>query len=371
MRRRPLIVIADDLTGAAESAAIAHEHGLDAVVLTKMPRTPVDADVLVIDTDTRLARPAVAARRVRNIALRLKRLPHAGIFKKTDSVLRGPVLAELKACTAALGHKRALLVAGNPSLGRTIVEGRLLIAGLSVDQTAFADDPHHPLRSSVVLDLLGAGAGVIRLSSTVPLSRTGVIVGDHSTAADTRRWVARVDRHTLPAGGADFFRMWLQAKTTRALRQRPLAVLPTPALLLHGTSIAPTSGHIFQFRGLRPPAARPISTALERHAGAVVAASPRTLNNPKAPAAVAAGFTQLVRTLRADRAFHHLLIAGGATSATVLRALGWTRLQVSHTWGPGVVSLQPSAAPDCLVTLKPGSYLWPISLQRSLPRIFS
>lgn len=371
MPRHPLIVIADDLTGAAESAATAHEHGLRAVVLTKVPRTPVDADVLVFDTDTRLARPAVAALRVQRAALRLGRLPHNGIFKKTDSVLRGPVLAELQACTAALGLKRALLVAGNPSLGRTIRNGRLFIAGLPVDQTAFADDPHHPLHSSMVLDLLGPGRGVVQRFSTDALPRAGIIVGDHSSATDTRKWIDRIDRRTLPAGGADFLRAWLRARIARVRRRKHPVSQAKPALLLHGTSLAPTSDGVFLFNDRRPPAATRVAAALRRHDGAVVAASPLTLNDPKAPAAVAAGFSRLAHTLRAARTFRHLLITGGATAAVVLRQLGWTRLQVTHLWGPGVVSLQPSVAPDCIVTLKPGSYPWPASIRRSLPCLFS
>jgi uncharacterized protein YgbK (DUF1537 family) len=111
--------------------------------------------------------------------------------------------------------------------------------------------------------------------------------------------------------------------------------------------------------------------ALRHHGGAVVAASPLTLKDPKAPAAISAGFANLARTLQTARAFRHLLVTGGATSATVLHELGWTHLKVSRVWGPGVVSLQPAAAPDCLVTLKPGSYLWPSSIRRALPRVFS
>lgn len=371
MPRRPLIVIADDLTGAAEIAAIAHEHGLDAVVLTQAPRTPIVADVLVLDTDTRLARPAAAARRVRAAALRLRRLPHAGIFKKTDSVLRGPVLAELKACAAALGLKRALLVAGNPSLGRTILDGHLFIARLPVDQTAFAYDPHHPLRNSNVLDLLGRSPHVVHRCSTETLPPAGIIVGDHFSAAETRNWTRRLDARTLPAGGADFFRAWLQARIPRRRRRAHPAARPAPALLLHGTSTAPVPGHTLHFSGLRPPPAVRVAAALRHQGGVVVAATPLTLSDPKAPAAIAAGFTSLARTLHTVRAFRHLLVTGGATSATVLHELRWTRLHVTRVWGPGVVSLQPASAPDCLVTLKPGSYLWPLSIRRSLPRIFA
>ncbi len=61
MSHRPYIVIADDLTGAAEVAAIAHQSGLSAVVLTRLPRRPCAADVIVFDTDARLARAEVCA----------------------------------------------------------------------------------------------------------------------------------------------------------------------------------------------------------------------------------------------------------------------------------------------------------------------
>lgn len=257
MARRPLIVLADDLTGAAEVAAIAHEAGLVAVVITRIPRAPVDADVLVLDTDTRLATPSRAARRVRTCATCLRALPHAGVFKKTDSVLRGPVLAELSACAGAFGFRRSLLVAGNPSLGRTIRDGRCYIAGQPVDQTPFAYDPHHPARSADVLDLLHAAgrSDIVCRAPDAALPRRGVIVGEHRFAADTARWILAADKNTLPAGGADFFRDWLASR----LPPRPLpqnSDLPAgPVLLLHGSTATPAAEGALFFKGLRPPAA--------------------------------------------------------------------------------------------------------------------
>jgi uncharacterized protein YgbK (DUF1537 family) len=75
--------------------------------------------------------------------------------------------------------------------------------------------------------------------------------------------------------------------------------------------------------------------------------------------------------LHAAGAFRHLLIAGGATAAAVLRGLGWSRLKVVRVWGPGVVTLQPLAAPGFAVTLKPGSYPWPSGIRRSLHAVFA
>ncbi|WP_415907451.1 nucleotide-binding domain containing protein [Oleiharenicola sp. Vm1] len=80
-------------------------------------------------------------------------------------------------------------------------------------------------------------------------------------------------------------------------------------------------------------------------------------------------FSLLVRRLRPTRAFRHVLIAGGTTTALVLESLGWHRLEVVHVWGPGVVTLRPSEAPRFAITTKPGSYPWPVSLRRHFATI--
>lgn len=372
MPRRPLIVLADDLTGAAEVAAIAHDHGLRASVITRAPREPLDAQVLVFDTDTRLATPLVAARRVRAATTRLKKIPHRGFFKKTDSVLRGPVLAELAACMHALGKRRALLVAGNPSLGRVIRDGQFLIDGKPLDQTGFARDPHHPARSAAVLDLVQARhkRGVTSTSPDHPLPRLGVIAGDHRSTADTLKWARAVDHSTLPAGGADFFRAWLRLQSDSQRPPTARNLVLEPALLLHGTTLAPATSRLLRFNGLRAPSAVRVAAALRQRRAVAVAATSLTIGDPLAPPIVARNFGELARSLRDKGAFRHLLVAGGATAASVLHALGWNRLEVIRLWGPGVVSLRPVAAPDFLVTLKPGSYPWPESIRRALPAVF-
>jgi uncharacterized protein YgbK (DUF1537 family) len=372
MPSRPLIVLADDLTGAAEVAAIAHEAGLRAVVLTTVPPAPVDADVVVVDTDTRLARPAGAARRVQAWTRRLRAWPHAGVFKKTDSVLRGCVRAELKATAEALGCRRTLLVAGNPSLGRVIRGGLCYVDGRPIDRTTFARDPHHPRRSPAVANLLGTRAEAITAGCTpdASLPRTGLIVGDHRTVRDSTDWVRVLDAHTLPAGGADFFRAWLRAQRPPARRRITSAPLPGPTLLLHGTTATPAPSGALRFSGLRPPPPARVRLAIRLRDGAAVAASDLTRNDPRAPARIVAGFGKLAHTLLAAQGYRHLLIAGGATAAAVLHELGWTQLHVVRVWAPGVVSLQSLDA-GCLVTVKPGSYPWPAALRRAAAGAFS
>jgi uncharacterized protein YgbK (DUF1537 family) len=365
MPSRPLIVLADDLTGAAEVAAIAHQAGLRAVVLTRLPVGPVDAEVLVFDTDTRLSSPAQAARRVRTVLARLAKQASAGFFLKVDSVLRGPVTSQLEACAQSLGRRRTLLVPANPSLGRVIRDGRYFIGGIPLHDTEFSLDPHHPRTTSDVRKLLGAMTRaplVSRAPTARSLPRSGIVVGETGIAADVLHWADRLDSATLPAGGADFFRAWLLSMTgerRNALRY----TLPTGAsLLLHGTTAAPASAESLRFRGRQPPATATVAATLQRDGFAAITATTATLHDPGAPAAISRGFAVLAQRLHATSGFHHLLIAGGATASSVLQTLGWSSLKVARVWGPGVVTLQPVNDREFAVTLKPGSYPWPASL---------
>jgi uncharacterized protein YgbK (DUF1537 family) len=367
---RPHLVLADDLTGAAEIAAIAHDAGLRAVVLTHLPTVPVAADLLVFDTDTRLLAPEAAARKVRAWAKCLAHTPHRGFFLKVDSVLRGSVLAHATATARALGRHRTLLVPANPSLGRTIRAGRYAVKGVPLHETAFARDPHHPRTSDHVVELLGRvpRTPVVSLPpATDRLPNRGVAVGDTSTPADVRHWVDTLDSATLPAGGADFFRAWLTSQGPARQAKVRSPSIAGPALLLHGSAMATDGSRLLRFRGKKAPAAAAVAAALARH-GAVAVAPPSTrLTGRDAPAALARGFADLAWRLHTDRSFTHLLIAGGATAAAVLPMLGWTDLEVIRAWGPGAVTLRPVRDPAFAVTLKPGSYDWPATLRRALP----
>ena len=100
-----IVVIADDLSGAAELAGAALRHGLSAEVQTAF-FSGTDADVVCVDTDSRLLPPAEAALKVAAVARDIDTTRPAWIFTKCDSVLRGPVLAEAHAVAEAIGRQR-------------------------------------------------------------------------------------------------------------------------------------------------------------------------------------------------------------------------------------------------------------------------
>ncbi len=131
-----LLVVADDLTGALDTGAQFAAHGLRTLV-TWDGAPPADADVWVLDTESRDLPPQAAGQRIAELAARL--LPHVPrLYKKVDSTLRGNVAAELAALLAAGAGPRVLLAPAFPAQGRTTLHGRQWVAGTPLEKTGFA-----------------------------------------------------------------------------------------------------------------------------------------------------------------------------------------------------------------------------------------
>lgn len=382
MPRLPFLIIADDLTGAAEIAALGHARGLAAAVATEDKAVfPAGADLVVFDTDSRLDGPARAAQKISALARALAPRPRGLIYKKTDSVLRGPVRAELEALARGLGFPRILLVPANPALGRTVQNGRCAIAGAPLHQTAFARDPHHPATTDAVRDLLGDAGDfpVATLGPADPLPAAGLIVGDAATGADLAAWARRVTPELLPAGGAEFFAALLHARGLTPA-PHPGETNPEPPVLVISGTLSPAGANLrARARQARVPLVSLPANALADSAAAQRAidethahltAENRALVTFDGPVSGDAQFAASLRhalarlagELARRRAWRHLIVEGGATAAAIARALKWRDLRLTRAWAPGVASLRPRQSPACTLTLKPGSYAWPDAL---------
>lgn len=376
-------VLADDLTGACEIAGLAHKRGLDVSVALTAPREGARAELLVVNTETRLASNDTADRVVtqwlREPALRLRA---GGLFKKTDSVLRGCVAAELAAILRETGRGRALLVPANPGLGRTIRHGRYFVNGVSLDTTGFARDPHHPARTSSVVELV-RGETKIEVHSvdqTSGLADAGILVGDAETREDLETWARRLEPDVLAAGSGAFFDAVLSAhleptNSWETTTTQPES--PEPLLLISGTT-APAQRALLetaQRNGLPacalrvpfPGGANPVARQVHQYLKSVQRAYVFPTATHESSASVAAAIRTELAAI-AQRAVHedqvkHLVIEGGATAAAIADSLSWRSFRVVHEWSPGIVTMQPDGHPGLQVTLKPGSYPWPNALQ--------
>lgn len=132
-----IIVIADDLSGAADSGVAFTHQGYQAVVMWRDIQSTT-ADVMVLSTESRHISPTEAAIRVRDIGNSLSKLGMASLFyKKIDSTLRGHPAAELLALMDALAIKKALVAPAFPAQGRTTRHGLQYVNGIPLTHTSF------------------------------------------------------------------------------------------------------------------------------------------------------------------------------------------------------------------------------------------
>ena len=131
--RRRLVIVADDLTGAADAAAPFAARGAEVSIALRWP-PPDDVEVLVLVADSRWRAPAAAAGRVAELVAAGRAWGAERLFVKIDSTLRGNVLAEVTAALAAWAEGAPTVATpAFPAQGRTVREGVLHVHGVPQD----------------------------------------------------------------------------------------------------------------------------------------------------------------------------------------------------------------------------------------------
>jgi len=213
--KTPVLVIADDFTGANDAGSGLAQAGARVHVLfgTEAPLPDDAADVLVISTDSRAVRASQAAERVAQVVQHFAaELQQGWLFKKIDSTLRGNVGAETAAALHASGKRLALVAPAVPRLGRTTREGKVWVNQRLLTDTEFASDPKTPILSPRVLDQMQIDGTEIDLPTlrsdrldAVLAAAHGVVVVDAENEADLARLItaaARLAEKPLLVGAA-------------------------------------------------------------------------------------------------------------------------------------------------------------------------
>ena len=208
-----LLIVADDFTGALDTGVQLASCGAHTRVVTDPAFSfggASEAEVLVIDAETRHLPPAQAAAVVEKIVRQAvaQKVPY--IYKKTDSALRGNIGAELGALLRASGEQALPFLPAYPQIGRCTREGVHYIDGQPVAQSVFGIDPFEPVRHSRVADLIGAQCGVpvhcVGADAPAPAGQ-GIYVYDAACLEDLERagrTLAAAGRLHISAGCAGF-----------------------------------------------------------------------------------------------------------------------------------------------------------------------
>lgn len=150
-----LVIIADDFTGALDSGVQFSARGADVRVLADADFVAMpDADVLVINAESRHMTADCAYQTVHSIACRALAEGAEHIYKKTDSALRGNIGAELSAVMDAANETRLPFIPAFPKMNRMTRAGVHYISGVPVAESAFGADPFSPVRESEVKKLI-------------------------------------------------------------------------------------------------------------------------------------------------------------------------------------------------------------------------
>lgn len=150
-------VVADDLTGASDAGVQFTKRGARTVVwLTYERIAEIDADVVVVDTDSRHEAPEIAYARMAGLLRRLRPSRPRDILKKMDSTLRGNVGPEVRALLEAFPTAFAIVAPAYPKNGRTTRDGIVYVNDKPVDQTDFGRDLFSPVRDARIAAHLAA-----------------------------------------------------------------------------------------------------------------------------------------------------------------------------------------------------------------------
>ncbi|MEU3605787.1 four-carbon acid sugar kinase family protein [Streptomyces sp. NPDC035033] len=359
-------VLADDLTSAGDGAAPFRRAGRPARVL--LSGSPLaghgqEDGVLAVDLGSRLLDEAGAAARTREAA---RALSGAELLLKTvDSTLRGHVAAEIRAAREGSGRRAVVIAPAFPAEGRTTRHGVQYVRGVRVDESEFARDPAHPVRTADLARLLPEAVPVDpgrpeELTELLPDG--GLFVCSAATDADLDRIVAAAPDHRAV--------LWVGSPGLAAALARHHA---RPAADGEAAGELPPAVRPLVAVGSANPATRRQLALLAAEPGAVsaVAADPlravdtpvRILHTPHERRADPAELTRLLAAsvaALADRdPFDGLVLTGGETAEAVLRALGAHGIDLHDEPEPGIARgtlAGPEDLPRVPVVIKAGGF---------------
>ncbi len=134
------LIIADDLTGAADCAVSCATAGADTVVLLDAKAAPGGATAVSVDVNSRAMTAQEAGAAVTGAVQQLYSRSTRILFHKIDSTLRGNWSSELaqirRAVTDVLGHTPFAIVApAFPGTGRATINGQVFVDGTPLGNT--------------------------------------------------------------------------------------------------------------------------------------------------------------------------------------------------------------------------------------------
>lgn len=312
-----ILIIADDLTGAADSAVAFAERGFQTeVLLEQMPVGDWEGEVVAFTTETRDVPEDELPGKFD--VLRSSGTGGLLLFKKIDSMLRGNTIAEIELATQMLRDHTVIISPAYPKLGRVCIAGKVHWkdgAGKGV-----IDLVESLARRAMQPILLPGGLAPDLLVESMRRNRKGgrVFLHDAMTDEDLRS-LARarpgLDRPVLWVGSGGLAHALAQQFPKRSNPIRHFEPRSGVGLLFVGSDHPVTEAQVEMLRkeGLTDVSVVPVrrrDTVESDIRAAVLQAGPPNIS--------------------------FILMTGGDTAIQVSRALGVASLNIESEYAPGV-----------------------------------
>ncbi len=266
-------IIADDLTGANDTALQFHLRGANTQILLSDEVEPLNiagTQTWAISTESRNITPHEAYEKIKHTTkMFLDVLKPDHFYKKIDSTVRGNIAVETLGMLEVLGWDAAVVIPAFPSEGRVTVGGYHLLKGIPIERTEMARDPHFPVCESHLPTLLksqlpeefheivaslelstvmeGAGPIIRKLNELIKCGKK-LIVADAVSTTDIEQIVLAIDKseyNILPAGTAAaaraFSNLWFSDMDADQVRK----ILPElPKFIVSGSATQITASQI-------------------------------------------------------------------------------------------------------------------------------
>lgn len=239
-----LVAIADDITGAFDTGVQFSKRGASVKVVTgdHMVDAMMQADVLVIDAETRHLTPQEAYQKTRELAAWALERGATYFYVKTDSGLRGNIGVAIKAVLDATGILLAAFAPAYPDMNRITLNGQQFINGIPIQDSVFGQDEFEPVLAPTISGLIKPfGLDVMEcpldMGYDTVVTRPTVAVFDTRTNEDFSRIAAHLkaeNQLTVTAGCAAFAAM-LAGPLELPDCVKPAPVVIPPLLVICGS----------------------------------------------------------------------------------------------------------------------------------------
>ena len=156
-------VIADDLTGANDTALQFHLHGAGTQILLSEDVECYNlkgTQTWAISTESRNITPLEAYQKIKFAAQFMSdKFNPDYFFKKIDSTVRGNIAVEVLGMLEVLGWDASIVIPAFPQEGRITVGGYHLLKGVPIERSEMSRDPYSPIFESHLPTLMKSQVG--------------------------------------------------------------------------------------------------------------------------------------------------------------------------------------------------------------------